>query len=55
MTSDHAPPGVRHIPAKGKDEQQAALVVHVAAMRATQRLVMGVGGDGKLGVRLSEL
>lgn len=31
-------PGVGHVPAKGEDEQEAA--------RATQRLVIGVGGDG---------
>ena len=39
-------PGVGHMPAKGKDEQEAARVFYVAATRATQRLVIGVGGDG---------
>ena len=55
MTSDHmkvskdlefpvvALPGVRHMPAKGEDEQEAARVFYVAATRATQRLVIGVG------------
>ena len=59
MTSDHmkvskgleftvvALPGVGHMPANGEDEQEeAARVFCVAATRATQRLVIGVGGDG---------
>jgi superfamily I DNA/RNA helicase len=37
---------VGHMPAKGEDEQEAARVFYVAATRATQRLVIGVGGDG---------
>jgi superfamily I DNA/RNA helicase len=37
--------GVGHMPAKGEDEQEAAGVFYVAAMRATQRLVLGVGKD----------
>jgi hypothetical protein len=45
-------PGVGHMPAKGEDEQEAARVFYVAATRATQRLVIGVGGDGGFGVRL---
>jgi superfamily I DNA/RNA helicase len=36
--------GVGHLPAKGQDEQEAARVFYVAATRATQRLVIGVGG-----------
>jgi DNA helicase IV len=48
-------PGVGHMPAPREDEKEAARVFYVAATRATQRLVMGVGGDGKLGVRLSKL
>jgi superfamily I DNA/RNA helicase len=39
-------PGVGHMPAKGEDEQEVARVFYVAATRATQRLVVGVGGDG---------
>ena len=35
------------MPAKGEDEQEAARVFYVAATRATQRLVIGVGGDGQ--------
>ena len=45
-------PGVGHMPAKGEDEQEAARVFYVAATRATQRLVIGVSGDGGLGNRL---
>lgn len=32
------------MPAKGEDEQEAARVFYVAVTRATQRLVIGVGG-----------
>ena len=42
-------PGVGHMPAAGEEEKEAARVFYVAATRATQRLVMGVGGDGALG------
>ena len=42
-------PGVGHMPAKGEDEQEAARVFYVAATRATQRSVIGVGGDEGLG------
>jgi superfamily I DNA/RNA helicase len=42
-------PGVGHMPAAGEDEKEAARVFYVAAARATQRLVMGVGGDGGFG------
>jgi superfamily I DNA/RNA helicase len=45
-------PGVGHMPAPGEDEKEAARVFYVAATRATQRLVIGVGGDGGLGSRL---
>ena len=43
-------PGVGYMPAKGEDEQEAGQVFYVAAMRVTQRLVIGVGEDGRLGV-----
>ncbi len=39
-------PGVGHMPAPGEDKKEAARVFHVAATRATQRLVVAVGGDG---------
>ena len=45
-------PGVGHMPANGEDEKEAARVFYVAATRATQRLVMGVGGNGGFGERL---
>ena len=46
-------PGVGHMPGARKDETEAAWVFYVAAMRATQRLVIGVGGDAGFGVRLT--
>ena len=45
-------PGVGHMPAAGEDEKEAARVFYVAATRATQRLMIGVGGDGGLGMKL---
>lgn len=48
-------PGVGHMPAKGEDEQEAARVFYVAATRATQRLVIGVGGDGGFGAALADI
>jgi len=46
-------PGVGHMPANREDEKEAAQVFYVAATRATQRLVMGVGGDAGFGKRLT--
>ena len=40
-------PGVGHMPAAGEDEKEAARVFYVAATRATNRLVIGVTGQGK--------
>ena len=37
--------GVGHMPVKSEHEQDAARVIYVAATRANQRLVIGVGGD----------
>lgn len=45
-------PGVGHMPAPGEDEKDAARVFYVAATRASQRLVVGVGGDGVFARRL---
>jgi hypothetical protein len=42
-------PGVGHMPAEGEDEQEAARVFYVAATRATQSLVIGVGGPSAFG------
>ena len=46
-------PGVGHMPAPGEDEKEAARVFYVAATRATQRLVMGVGGAGGFSRKLA--
>ena len=46
-------PGVVHMPAPGEDEKEAAWVFYVAATRATQRLVIGVDGDGRFGMRFT--
>jgi hypothetical protein len=45
-------PGVGHIPAAREDEKEAARVFYVAATRATQQLIVGVGGGAGLGKRL---
>ena len=45
-------PGVGHMPAAGEDEKEAARVFYVAATRATQRLVIGVGGPSNFGLKL---
>ncbi len=45
-------PGVGHMPAPGEDEREAARVFYVASTRATQRLVIGVGGDSRFGTKL---
>lgn len=44
--------GVGHVPAAGEDEKGAARVFYVAATRATQGLVMGVGGEGFFGQKI---
>jgi superfamily I DNA/RNA helicase len=41
-------PGVGHMPAAREDGKEVARVFYVAATRATNRLVMGVGGPGLL-------
>ena len=38
-------PGMGHMPAAGEDEKEAARVFYVAATRATQKLVVGIGGS----------
>ena len=45
--------GVGHMPAKGESEQEAARLFYVAATRATQNLVIGVGGQGTFAARLT--
>jgi len=44
-------PGVGHMPAPGEAEKDEARLFYVAATRATQRLVLGVGGEGGFGRR----
>jgi hypothetical protein len=39
-------PDLEHMPAMGEDVREAARVFYVVAMRATQRLVIWVRGDG---------
>jgi superfamily I DNA/RNA helicase len=48
-------PGVGHMPAPGEDEKEAARVFYVAATRATQRLMIGVGGGNVFGEKLGQL
>lgn len=43
--------GAGPMPAEGEDEREEARLFHVGAMRATQRLILGVGGDGGFGAR----
>jgi superfamily I DNA/RNA helicase len=45
--------GVGYMPAPGEDQKDAARVFYVGATRATQRLVMGVGGDSGFGAQIS--
>lgn len=47
-----AMPGVGHMPAPDQDAQEEARLFYVGATRATQRLIVGVSGDGAFGRRL---
>ena len=44
--------GVGQMPAPGEDEKEAARLIYVGATRASHRLIMGVGGEGRFGQRL---
>ncbi|MDO9506839.1 MAG: 3'-5' exonuclease [Hydrogenophaga sp.] len=46
--------GAGNMPAKGEDEREEAKLFYVGATRATHRLIVGVGGSGKFGVKLHE-
>ncbi|MFG6459002.1 DEAD/DEAH box helicase [Roseateles sp. BYS96W] len=46
-------PGIGHLPATGDDEKEAARVLYVAATRATEKLVLGLGGNSSFAARLS--
>lgn len=39
-------PGARHMPSKGEDDQVAAQVIYVATLKAMQRLMIEMGGNG---------
>ena len=41
-------PGVGHMPAKGEDKQEAAQVFYAPALMAMQRLMIGMGGNGRV-------
>ena len=45
--------GAGHMPAPGEDEREEATLFYVGATRATQRLIIGLGGDGRFGQRLA--
>ena len=45
--------GAGHMPAPGEDERDEAKLFYVGATRATQRLIIGMGGDGGFSRRLS--
>jgi hypothetical protein len=44
--------GVGQMPAAGEDEKEAARLIYVGATRASHRLFLGVGGEGRFGQRL---
>jgi DNA helicase IV len=45
--------GAGHMPAPGEDERDEAKLFYVGATRATQRLIVGLGGEGRFGQRLA--
>ncbi|MBL0942841.1 MAG: NERD domain-containing protein [Hydrogenophaga sp.] len=45
--------GVGNMPAKGEEEREEARLFYVGATRATQRLIVGAGGEGCFGARLA--
>lgn len=44
--------GAGRMPAEGEDEREEARLFYVGATRATQRLIIGIGGEGIFGGRL---
>lgn len=44
--------GAGRMPAEGEDEREEARLFYVGATRATQRLILGVGGQGRFAERL---
>ncbi len=45
--------GAGHMPARGEDEREEARLFYVGATRATHRLILGIGGSGAFGKRLT--
>ena len=45
--------GAGHMPAPGEDEREEAKLFYVGATRATHRLILGMGGEGRFGARLA--
>ncbi len=45
--------GLGHMPVPGEDERDEAKLFYVGATRATQRLIIGMGGAGRFGQRLA--
>ena len=43
--------GVGHMPAANQDEKDEARLFYVGATRATQRLIIGLSGDGQFANR----
>ena len=44
--------GAGHMPAPGEDEREEAKLFYVGATRATQRLIIGTGGNGEFALRI---
>ena len=40
------------MPAPGEDGREEVKLIYVGATRATQRLIIGLGGEGRFGLRL---
>ncbi len=45
--------GVGHMPAQGEDERDEARLFYVGATRSTQRLIIGLSGDGSFAARFA--
>lgn len=45
--------GVGHMLTEGEDEREEAKLFYMGATRAAQRLIIGLGGGGRFGHRLT--
>ena len=45
--------GAGHMPAPREDEREETKLFYVGAARATQRLIVGLSGNGRFGQRLA--